>query len=212
MHRRAMLNYCARGKNLMTMNQIRMARRGAACIVLLSLVVACENDAKLKDIQKKADERVAQAEKDAKDKVASLQKQLDEAKAEFATAAEKAKAEADNAIAAAKETADEGAKDAADALAKAREAYKAEARSRLKSVNQDLQEVSVRASRAPAKLKPTVDKAMKAIVAKQKDVAKDIAAYDAATLDTFRNAKAKVDADLAAFKRDVLGLKSKLPP
>lgn len=175
-------------------------------------LAGCDNEGKLKEIQKKADERVAEAQRDAKEKIAAAEKKLDDAKAEFAAAAEKAKAEADNAIAVAKESADEGAKEAANALSKAREAYKAEARARLRSVNQDLQEVSVRASRAPAKIKPTIDKAMKAIVDKQKDVAKDIAAFDAATLDTFRAVKGKLDADLAALKRDILGVKAKLPP
>lgn len=196
----------------MSKNLFRKVGRASACAGVIWLCSACGNDAKLKEIQKQADDRVAAAERDAKEKVAAIQKQLDDAKAEFAAAAEKAKAEADNALAVAKESAGETAKDAAEALAKAREAYKAEARARLKAVNQDLQEVSAKASRAPAKVKPTVDKAMKAIVAKQKDIAKDISSYDAATLDTFRSVKSKVDADLAALKREVLGLKSKLPP
>lgn len=191
---------------------IRRTWLAAGCTGSLLVLAACDNEAKIKDIQKKADERVAEAQKEAKDKVAAAEKKLDDAKAEFAAAAEKAKAEADNAIAVAKESADEGAKEAADALAKAREAYKAEARSRLRTVNQDVQEVSVKASRASAKLKPMVDKAMKAIVDKQKDIAKDISAFDTATLDNFRTVKGKLDADLAALKRDVLGVKSKLPP
>jgi hypothetical protein len=197
----------------MTINRFKIALR-IAPVSLVSLlgVAGCDNDAKIKEIQKKADEQVAQAQKDAKEKIAAAEKKVDEAKAEFAAAAEKAKAEADNAIAVAKESADEGAKEAADALSKAREAYKAEARSRLKTLNQDVQEASVRASRAPAKIKPSIDKAMKAIVDKQKDIAKDIAAFDAATLDTFRAVKGKLDADLALLKRDVLGVKAKLPP
>jgi len=190
----------------------RNAGRATAFAALLLSLAACGNDAKLKEIQQKADERVAQAERDAKEKIAAAQKQIDDAKAEFSAAAEKAKAEADNAIAAAKESADEDAKDAAAALARARQAYKAEARERLKDVNQDLQEASGRVSKAPAKIKPSIDKAMKAIAAKQRDVAKDIADFDAATLDTFQKVKSKVDADLALLKRDVMGVKAKLPP
>jgi chromosome segregation ATPase len=197
---------------MMTNGLPRRLRIAVACAGSLFALGACENEAKIKEIQKKADERVAEVQKDAKEKIAAAEKKVDDAKAEFAAAAEKAKAEADNAIAVAKETADEGAKEAADALAKAREAYKAEARSKLKSLNQDVQEVSVRASRAPAKIKPTIDKAMHAIVEKQKDIAKDMAAFDTATLDTFRAVKGKLDADLALLKRDVLGVKSKLPP
>lgn len=187
-------------------------RYGLVCCGSLVALQACGDDAKIKEIQKKADERVAEAQRDAKDKIAAAEKKLDDTKAEFAAAAEKAKAEADNAIAVAKETADEGAKEAADALTKARAAYKAEARARLTSINKDVQDASVRASKAPAKLKPTIDKAMKAIVEKQKDVAKDIAAFDQATLDTFLKVKAKLDADLAALKNAALGVKAKLPP
>jgi len=185
---------------------------GAACLSPLLALTACGDEAKLKEIQKKADERVAEAQREAKEKIAAAEKKLDDTKAEFASAAEKAKAEADNAIAVAKETADEGVKEAADALARARDAYKAEARARLKTVNKDVQDASVRASKAPAKIKPAIDKAMKAIVEKQKDVAKDIAAFDTATLDTFRNVKGKLDADLAALRNAALGVKAKLPP
>jgi chromosome segregation ATPase len=194
-------------------NRLPELRRFATvCAVSLFALVACDNEAKLKEIQKKADERVAEAQRDAKEKIAAAEKKIDDTKAEFAAASEKAKAEADNAIAVAKETADEGAKEAADALNKARAAYKAEAHSRLNTLNKDVQDASVRASKAPAKIKPTIDKAMKAIVDKQKDIAKDIAAFDAATLDTFRTVKGKLDADLAALKRDAAGVKAKLPP
>jgi hypothetical protein len=196
----------------MTKKYFYKALSRSACVFPLLALASCGDEAKLKEIQKKADERVAEAQKEAKEKIAAAEKKLDEAKAEFAAAAEKAKAEADNAIAVAKETADEGAKEAADALAKARAAYKAEARARLASINKDVQDASVRASKAPAKIKPAIDKAMKAIVEKQKEVAKDMAAFDTATLDTFQKVKAKLDADLAALKNAALGVKAKLPP
>jgi hypothetical protein len=181
-------------------------------VLAFALPVACGNaDAKIKEIQHQADERVAQADRVAKEKIAAAEQQMEATKTQLEAALAKAKTEADDAVRDAKAGADEDAKAAALALNKARDAYKAEARVKLADLNKDTRDVAAKAAKAPAKVKTLVDKAMQDIAKRQKEIFKDINAFDAATLETFKTTKAKLDQDLAKLKGSIQSARAKVP-
>lgn len=187
----------------------RWRRASWGAFIALSLV-GCGNKEELQRIQHDADERVAKAQKEASDRVAAAQKELEAAKAQFAEAAAKAKAEADQALESAKASAEEQEKDAAAALSKAREAYKAEGRAKLKDLNEDVNSLGQKAATAPQKAKTAVNDAMKEISKLEAQISKDISAFDQATVDTFRTVRAKLDQDLAKLKAKIQAARSKL--
>jgi hypothetical protein len=181
-------------------------------VLPLLLPVACGNaDAKIKEIQRQADDRVAQADRVAKEKIAAAEQQMEATKAQLEAALAKAKTEADDAVRDAKAGADEDAKAAALALTKARDAYKEEARLKLADLNKDTRDVAARAAKASAKVKALVDKSMQEIAKRQKEIFKDINAFDAATLETFKTTKAKLDQDLAKLKASIQSARAKVP-
>jgi DNA repair exonuclease SbcCD ATPase subunit len=165
-----------------------------------------EEKAKLAELQKKADERIAQAESQAKTKLADLQKELDDVKAELA----KAKEQTAEAVKSAQSGAEEQAKAAEAALGKARQAFKEKARLELADANKELAEVQGKVGKVPAKSKAAVTALMQDIQKQQKALAKDIAAFDAATLDTFRTVDAQVKKDMAVLKSKIRSVKAKV--
>lgn len=175
---------------------------------------ACDDDkeqaAKLAEVQRIADEKLKKAEKVAADKVAAMQKQIDQMKADAEAQAAKVKSEADQAIAKAQGDAEAQAKAAEEALKKARAAYKAEGMQELGQLNKQVQELSGKVAKAPAKVKPAVQKSMKDIVTEQQQIAKDLAAFDKAALDGLGAAKAKLVQDLAKMKNTIAGIKAKV--
>jgi hypothetical protein len=182
-------------------------------LLLLLSPAACGDggDAKIKEVQRQADDRIAQADRVAKAKISAAEQQMEATKAQLEAALAKAKTDADTAIAEAKASADEQEKAAVLALTKARDAFKAEARVKLADLNRDTQGVATKAAKAPAKVKALVDKAMHDILKVQQQVGKDIAAFDAATLDTFKTTKAKLDQDLAKLKAAIASARAKVP-
>src|SRR5262245_31107655 len=101
-----------------------------AILLLVGCGNAAEERAKLAELEKKADQRVAQAEKSGREKVDSLQKELDQIKAELATS----KSKLDEATKA-QASSEDAAKQLEAALLKARQAYKAEGKAKLAAVN-----------------------------------------------------------------------------
>lgn len=166
-----------------------------------------EEKQKIAAIQKQADDKVAQAESQAKTKIADMQKELDDAKAAVA----KAQAELQDAMNKAQSSADDAGKAAEAALAKAREAFKSKSKLELSDANKTLAEVSGKVSKVPAKSKAAVTKLMQDIVKQQKVLAKDIAAWDQATLDTFRKVSAQFEKDLAVYKAKIRSVRAKVP-
>jgi hypothetical protein len=188
--------------------------RGLAATLLLIGVSGCngeEHKKQLADLQRKADERVATIERQSKERIDTIEKQLEAMKAEVLDAASKAKAQVDDVVSKAQANVEDAEKVTSAAVHKAREAYKSEAKVRLASLNQELATVTAGAHKVPAKAKAAYDKAIKNVLALQKDIAKDIAAYDQATLDTFAKTKAKLDQDLAKYKAAIKAAKSKVP-
>src|SRR5262249_27242098 len=120
-------------------------RSSAMALLLLILAAGCDDQkAKIADIQKKADERIAAAEQSAREKVAALQKQLDTASADFADAAAQVKAEATDAISKAQSSADDAAKAAATALDRTRKAYKEKGHVELSNLKQNVTEINAK--------------------------------------------------------------------
>ena len=175
-------------------------------VTLFGCSHAEEEKAKLDEIQKKADEKVTQAENQAKTKIADLQKELDDAKAALA----KAQAQAQDALNKAQSSAEDQAKAAEAALLKARQAFKDKAKLELSDANHDLAEVQGKTSKVAAKSKAAVTSLMQDISKQQKTLAKDIAAFDAATLDTFRTTSAQFEKDLAVYKAKIRSVKAKV--
>ena len=183
----------------------------APALAMALLCAGCGKEQEIAAIQKAADAKVAKVEEEAKAKLAALQQQVEAVKAEAADASAQAKAMADEAISKAQSNVDEAAKEAQAALAKAREAYKADARTHLAEVNKEFTELAVAASKLPAKEKAGYDKAAKAIAGIQKDIQADITAFDKAEIETFKTAKAKLAKDLALMKAAIKTARAKLP-
>lgn len=194
---------------------VRQLRRSGAFLSLLILLLsACsgeEQKRQLAELQRKADERVAQVEKQYKDQVAGLEKQIEALRLEAAETAAKAKSQVDDAVAKAQASVEDAEKEATVALGKARDAYRGEAKTKYANLNKELAEVTAKAQKVPAKSKAAYDAAIKTILDLQKELVKDIAAYDKATLDTLSKTKSKVDIDLAKYKLAIKAAKAKVP-
>jgi hypothetical protein len=188
---------------------------GAAVLSCACGPSAAEQKAKFDEIQKKAEDRVAQIEKQSKEALATAQKKIEELEQkvnEAGTQAKaEAKAEAEEEVNKAHAEADKLAAEAQKALAKARAAYKEEERHDLAATSKEFDELRAKAAKAPAKTKPQIDKMVKDVVTKRDAAAKEILEIDKATLETLRVAKAKVDQKLALFKQGVKALHTKLP-
>jgi hypothetical protein len=187
-------------------------RRGLLLGVIALAAVACNGDEQKKqlaELQRKADERVAQVEHQYKEQVAALEKQVEALKVESAEASAKAKSDADDAVAKAQASVEDAEKEAATALGKARDAYRSEAKAKYAAMNKELQEVTSKGQKIAAKSKAAYDKAISVVLDLQKEINKDIAAFDKSTLDTLGKTKAKVDVSLAKYKMAVKAAKAK---
>lgn len=178
---------------------------GSGCALLVALsLVGCHDEAKeqakIADIQKKADEKITAAERDAKEKIAAAEQKAKQALDDATT---KAKSDSDDALAKALANAEEQQKAAEEALKMARSGYKAEARLRLADLNKQTQDVATKSAKASAAVKKAVNTLMQKVATEQKAVYKDISAFDTATLDTFNSTKAQLDKDLAALKTTI---------
>ncbi len=175
---------------------------------------AAEQKAKLDDLQKKADDHFATMEKQYKDQVATAQKAAEECQQKLNDATTQAKAEAqkeaEEEVSKAHAEADKLAAEAQKALAKARTAYTESERHDYAALVKQVQELQTKAAKAPAKTKPTIDKAMKDVVAKRDAAAKEIPEISKASLETLRTAKAKVDQKMAVLKQAIAALRAKL--
>lgn len=183
---------------------------GVVAFLVLGAVPGCNDDqevaTKMAEVQRIADAKLKKSEQAAAEKVKGLEKQVEELKTEGA----RLKSEAEQAIGKAQANAEEQTKAAEEALNKARAAYKAEGRAELAQLNKQVQELSIKAAKAPAKIKPAVQKSMKDVVKHQQAIAKDIAAFDTTALDGLGAAKAKMVQDLARLKGAIAGVKAKL--
>jgi hypothetical protein len=185
-----------------------------ACV--LCGATACDDDKvqaeKIAEVQRIADEKLKKSEKAAAEKLAELEKQIATMKSDMEAQAAKLKSEADQAIGKAQADVEEQTKAAEAALKKAREAYKAEGRAELAQLNKQVQELSIKSAKAPAKVKTATQATLKTIVKQQQQIAKDLAAFDTAALDKLGATKAKLVQDLAKMKQSIAALKAKLGP
>ena len=180
----------------------------------VSLLVSCDSDkekAKIAEIQKQADDRIAQIQREAQEKVSSAEKRLEQMQNDLADAGAAVKAEADEEVSKAKSDADKLAAEAAAALAKARAAYKDSARKQFAATLKELEEIHAKEASAQPKVKAQVDQALKAVATKRDAVAKEISAFDGATLETLRSVKGKADQGLAELKQLIHAARAKLP-
>jgi len=67
-----------------------------------------------------------------------------------------------------------------------------------------------KAAKASAKARTAAQKTLADVTKKEGEIQKDIAAFDAATLETLSAAKAKVDQDLAKLKMDIASARAML--
>jgi len=184
----------------------------SALLIVPLMLMACGNEEEIKKkvaaVQQQADEQASKAKQAAQQKLDELQKQFDQLK----TDATDAKAKLDECTSKAQASADEQGKTAEAALAAARQAFKAEAKLELANVNKSINELGPKSAKANAKAKAAFQKALQPVAAQQKAIAADLAAFDTATLDTFKTVKTKFSHDLALLKNTMQVAKSKLPP
>ena len=190
-------------------------KRATIAALSACLVLACSGGekerAKLAELQQQADERIAQVEKDAKDKIAAAQQMIEELQGELADAGAQAKAAAEEEIASAKGEADKFAAQAAQALGKARAAYKETEKKQLTALSKEAEELHAKAAKtATAKNKPSIDLALKDVATKKEAARKEIDTFDAATLDTIKSVKLKVDKAMADLKHALQALRAKV--
>src|SRR4051812_4432810 len=181
-------------------------------LVVPLMLVACGNEEEIKKkvaaVQQQAEDAASKAKTAAQQKLDELQKQLDQLK----TDATDAKTKLDECMSKAQASADEQGKTAEAALAAARQAFKSAAKLELADANKALNELGPKSAKAPAKAKAAFQAALKPVAAQQKAIAADLAAFDTATLDTFKAVKTKFEHDLALLKNTTRVAKSKLPP
>ena len=184
----------------------------SALLIVPLMLVACGNEEEIKKkvaaVQQQADEQASKAKQAAQQKLDELQKQFDQAKTEAADI----KTKLDECNTKAQATADEQAKSADAALTVARGAFKSAAKLELADVNKAINELGPKSAKANAKQKAAFQAALKPVAAQQKALTADLAAFDTATLDTFKTVKAKFEHDLALLKNTKNIAKSKLPP
>jgi peptidoglycan DL-endopeptidase CwlO len=179
--------------------------------VVFSLACGASDEERKKiaaEVEKKADERVARAEQAARAKADEAQRELEKAKAELA----EVKSKLSDAVTQAQASVEEQTKAAEAALQRARAALKEEGRTELGHLNKEVQELSSKSGKVTKAAKASFTKSMKDIQKHQKTIAADIAAFDKATLETFRATKAKLDRDLAAMRATIRAARAKIPP
>jgi DNA anti-recombination protein RmuC len=181
-----------------------------ALVAALLALLACGNEEeqkkKIAAIEKKADERVRQAERQARSKTEEVQRELEKVKTELA----ESKSKLSDTVSQAQASVEEQAKAAEAALEKARQAFKEEGRTELAHLNKEVQELSSKSGKLKKPAKDSFMKSMKDIQKHQKTIAADIAAFDKATLETFRTVKSKLDRDLAAMKASIRAARAKI--
>ena len=177
----------------------------------LCFVVGCEDKGKLQSIQKAADERIAEVERKAKEQVTRAKEEMEALKMQFAQSAEQAKSEAASTLKDVQLGAEQCESEAETAMRRAREAYKAEAKLKLSAVTEDARDVRAKLAKAPAKVKSAAQPVMKELDGLLKEVQKDIAAFDKATLETLRSTKQAFNEHLAKLKSKLNSAKAKLP-
>ncbi|HEY4102848.1 MAG TPA: hypothetical protein VGM44_03120 [Polyangiaceae bacterium] len=175
------------------------------------LLAACSNEEEIKKkvavVQQQADDQAAKAKQEAQQKLDDLQKQVDQMKSD----ATDAKTKLDDCMSKVQSSADASGKSADAALAAARSAFKEEGHLELANVNKSMAELGPKSVKATAKAKAAFQKALQPAGAQQKALAADLAAWDSATLDSFKNVKGKFEHDLAMLKNTVRAAKATLP-
>jgi hypothetical protein len=186
----------------------------AALGVVIALASACDDaekeKARMAEIQRKADESVSKIQSAAAEKIVAAQRKIDELETLLVEAGAQAKAEAQDDVSKAKSEEDKLAAEATEALKKARAAYKDSERHELATLLKELDEVRANAESAPPKVKTQLDQALRDIAPKKEAVKKDIDAFDAATSETLKAAKAKADQALTSLKQAILAAQAKL--
>lgn len=182
----------------------------AVALATLGLLsTGCEDTEKLDALKKQTDQRIAELQSQGKASLAAAKKEVEELRAQLLQVTESAKAEAATLVKQAQADANEQEREAARALSKARDGYKAEARAKLTALLDDMKDASSKAQKAPAKAKASVQAIGKEVSALQKQITKDIAAFDKATLDSLKTVKAELNKHLATLKAKVASAKAK---
>jgi len=183
-----------------------------ALLLASILLVACGNEEEIKKkvaaVQQQADDQASKAKQAAQQKLDELQKQLDQLK----TDATDAKTKLDDCMSKAQTSADASGKSAEAALAAARSAFKEEGHVELAAVNKTLSELGPKTAKATAKQKAAFQKALQPVSGQQKALVQDLAAWDSATIETFKSVKGKFEHDLALLKNSIRAAKATLPP
>jgi predicted phage tail protein len=183
-----------------------------ALLIASFLLVACSNEEEIKKkvaaVQQQADDQASKAKQEAQQKADDLQKQIDQLKADAADS----KTKLDDCTSKVQTSTDASGKSAEAALAAARSAFKEEGHLELANANKALSELGPKSVKASAKAKAAFQKALQPVSGQQKTIAADLAAWDTATLDSFKSIKGKFEHDLGVLKNAIRAAKATLPP
>jgi hypothetical protein len=183
-----------------------------AFLLATVLLVACSNEEEIKKkvaaVQQQADDQASKAKQEAQQKLDDVSKQLEQLKTDAADA----KTKLDDCMSKAQAGTDASGKSAEAALAAARSAFKEEGHLELSNANKAMSELGPKSVKATAKAKAAFQKALQPVSGQQKAIAADLAAWDTATVDTFKSVKGKFEHDLALLKNTIRAAKATLPP
>ena len=184
----------------------------ALLLASVLLVAACGNEEEIKKkvaaVQQQADDQASKAKQAAQQKLDEVQKQLDQLKTDAADA----KTKLDECLSKVQSTSDASGKSTEAALAAARSAFKEAGHLELANANKAMAELGPKSAKASAKAKAAFQKALQPVSAQQKTLAADLAAWDTATLDSFKSVKGKFEHDLTVLKNTIRAAKATLPP
>jgi hypothetical protein len=195
-----------------------MKRQLILCSTLL-LIPACENSVKDEQVkaeqaQRQADDKAARAQKDFNDKAIKAQNEANEKTAKAQNEADekirKANEEARHDMAKGQANANEEIRSANQDIVKARNDYHASTQKEVNEIDNKIDDLKVKAQKAPAKPKADFTDAMKVVETKRSALDTDLRNIDTQAPQGFDSYKAKVDKEIDDLKKSIDVARQKL--
>jgi uncharacterized phage infection (PIP) family protein YhgE len=171
--------------------------------IAIAVAAGCGSDGRFENWGKKADDKVSSIGEAASEKYNAAKERADEFKERMARMKADAKERASALVDKVQTSAEAQEREATRALKKAREAYKTEGQKKLEEMNTELERLRDKASDGSARAKARVTDAQKQAAVIKKKITRDISAFDDATLETFAELKAELNAHLDEFHEKV---------
>lgn len=196
-----------------------MKRQLILCSSLFLLIPACENSVKDQEVkaeqaQRQADDKAAKAQKEYNDKAVKAQNEANEKTAKAQNEADekimKANEEARHDMAKGQAKANEEIRSANQDIVKARNDYHASTQKEVNEIDNKIDDLKVKAQKAPAKPKADFTDAMKVVETKRSALDTDLRNIDTQPAQTFDSYRAKVDKEIDELKKSIDVARQKL--